>query len=155
MGGVWPRRGTLEQGAPLPAPHTPHTPPRHTSPTAITCTRRRVAAGRPAPLQMWWAMATMGVWPAATVVKLDDTPPGIGEARNAGCWAVGLALSGNVAGLSEAELAALGATERAALRASATAELLASGAHLVVDSIADLPAVVTEIEARLARGEGP
>ena len=112
-------------------------------------------AGRPAPLQMWWAMATMGVWPAATVVKLDDTPPGIGEARNAGCWAVGLALSGNVAGLSEAELAALGATERAALRASATAELLASGAHLVVDSIADLPAVVTEIEARLARGEGP
>ncbi len=112
-------------------------------------------AGRPAPLQMWWAMATMGVWPAESVVKLDDTPPGIGEARNAGCWAVGLALSGTVAGLSEAGLAALDETERASLRARATAELLGSGAHLVVDSIAELPAVVAEIEARLDRGERP
>jgi phosphonoacetaldehyde hydrolase len=112
-------------------------------------------AGRPAPLQMWWAMATMGVWPAETVVKLDDTPPGIGEARNAGCWAVGLALSGNVAGLSEPELAVLGAAEGAALRARATAELMAAGAQLVVDSIAALPAVIAEIEVRLARGERP
>ena len=112
-------------------------------------------AGRPAPLQMWWAMATMGVWPAARVVKLDDTPPGIGEARNAGCWAVGLALSGNIAGLSEAELAGLGEAERATLRARASAELIASGAHLVIDSIADLPAAIAEIEARLSRGEVP
>ena len=123
-------------------------------PEVMVCAGER-PAGRPAPLQMWWAMATMGVWPAETVVKLDDTPPGIGEARNAGCWAVGLALSGNVAGLSEPELAVLGAAEGAALRARATAELMAAGAHLVVDSIAALPAVIAEIEVRLARGERP
>jgi phosphonoacetaldehyde hydrolase len=32
---------------------------------------------------------------------------------------------------------------------------MAAGAHLVVDSIAALPAVIAEIEVRLARGERP
>jgi len=114
-----------------------------------------LAAGRPAPLQMWHAMAAMGIWPAAGVVKVDDTPPGIGEARAAGCWAVGLALTGNIAGWSAEELAAAPAAEIAAARARATAELEAAGAHLVIDSAADLPAAIAAIEARLARGEGP
>jgi phosphonoacetaldehyde hydrolase len=114
-----------------------------------------LAAGRPAPLQMWKAMAEMGVWPASAVVKVDDTPPGIGEARAAGTWAVGVALSGNIAGLTAAELAALPAAERAALAARAAAELTASGAHLVIDSIADLPAAVAEIERRMAAGAAP
>jgi phosphonoacetaldehyde hydrolase len=111
--------------------------------------------GRPAPLQMWWAMATMGVWPAAAVVKLDDTPPGIGEARNAGCWAAGVALSGNIAGLDAAELDALPAAERAALRDAAAAALTAAGAHAVADSIAELPALMEAIDDRLARGDRP
>jgi phosphonoacetaldehyde hydrolase len=114
-----------------------------------------LAAGRPAPLQMWHAMASMGIWPASAVVKVDDTPPGIGEGRAAGTWTVGLALSGNIAGFSAEELAALPEAERAALRARATAELLTAGAHLVINSIADLPAAIGEVEARLARGERP
>jgi len=112
-------------------------------------------AGRPAPLQMWQVMAQMGIWPAAAVVKVDDTPPGIGEARAAGTWAVGLALTGNIVGLSAEELAALPEAERAAHRARATAEMLAAGAHLVIDSAADLPAAIAEIETRLARGLSP
>lgn len=112
-------------------------------------------AGRPAPLQMWYALAKMGIWPASDVVKCDDTPPGIGEARNAGSWAVGFSLSGNIAGLSEAEMALATAPQRAEMRARATAELTEAGAHLVVDSIADLPRVIAEIEARQARGETP
>lgn len=114
-----------------------------------------LAAGRPAPLQMWKAMAEMGVWPASAVVKVDDTPPGIGEGRAAGCWAVGVALTGNIAGLTASELAALDGPARAALRAKAAAELTAAGAHLVIDSVADLPAAVAEIERRLAHGERP
>lgn len=112
-------------------------------------------AGRPAPLQMWHAMAQMGIWPAHAVIKCDDTPPGIGEALNAGCWALGFALSGNIAGLSEAEMGVASEAEKAEMRARATAELKAAGAHLVVDSIADLPRAVAEIEARIARGERP
>jgi phosphonoacetaldehyde hydrolase len=124
------------------------------SPEVMVCAGD-LPAGRPAPLQMWYAMAKMGIWPANTVVKCDDTPPGIGEARNAGAWAVGFALSGNIAGLSEAEMALASAAEKAEMRARATTELLAAGAHLVVDSIADLPRAVTEIEARMAKGETP
>ena len=90
-------------------------------------------AGRPAPLQMWKVLAEMGIWPASAVVKVDDTPPGIGEGRQAGTWTVGLALSGNIAGLSAEELAALPAEERDAIRDRATAELVESGAHLVID----------------------
>lgn len=111
--------------------------------------------GRPAPLQMWFAMARMGIWPASSVVKFDDTPPGLGEARNAGCWAVGLALTGNIVGLSAEALAALPEPEVAAHRARATAELLAGGAHLVIDSIAGLSKAIAAIEARMAAGELP
>jgi phosphonoacetaldehyde hydrolase len=114
-----------------------------------------LAAGRPAPLQMWHAMAAMGVWPASRVVKIDDTPPGIGEARAAGCWAVGVALTGNIAGLTPEELAAQPAPAREALRRDATAALTGAGAHLVVDSAAEIPAVVAHLEARLAAGERP
>jgi phosphonoacetaldehyde hydrolase len=121
----------------------------------VTVCAGDLAAGRPAPLQMWHAMAAMGVWPAAAVVKLDDTPPGIGEARAAGCWAIGAALTGNIVGLSVAALAALPEEKRARHRTRATAELEAAGAHLVIDGIAELPAAIDAIERRLARGEGP
>src|SRR5690242_9615989 len=73
-------------------------------------------AGRPTPLMMWYAMAKLGVWPAASVVKVDDTAPGIAEGRAAGTWTIGIALTGNVAGVSAEELAALSSDERRRLR---------------------------------------
>ena len=45
------------------------------APEVIVCAGD-LPAGRPTPLMMWYAMATMGVWPAFTVVKVDDTPLG-------------------------------------------------------------------------------
>jgi phosphonoacetaldehyde hydrolase len=117
------------------------------APEIIVCAGD-LAAGRPAPLQMWKAMAEMGVWPAGHVVKVDDTPPGIAEGRAAGTWSVGVALTGNIAGLSEAELAALDPAAREHLRAKAVAALEAAGAHLVVDSIADLPAAIERLEGQ-------
>jgi phosphonoacetaldehyde hydrolase len=112
-------------------------------------------AGRPSPLMMWYAMARLGVWPADRVVKVDDTPVGLGEGVAAGTWNVGVALTGNIAGLSERELAALAPEARNALRARATADLQAAGADLVIDGIADLPAAVAEIERRIAAGGKP
>jgi phosphonoacetaldehyde hydrolase len=123
-------------------------------PEAMVCAGD-LAAGRPAPLQMWKAMAEMGVWPADAVVKVDDTPPGIGEGRAAGCWTVGVALTGNIAGLSVEELAALDDAARQEIRARATRELTAAGAHVVIDSIADLPGAIAGIEARRALGDRP
>jgi phosphonoacetaldehyde hydrolase len=102
---------------------------------------------------MWYAMAKLGVWPAASVVKVDDTAPGIMEGRAAGTWTIGVALSGNTVGLSAEELSALPATERARLRERANAEL--HDADMVIDSIADLPAAVAALDARLVAGERP
>jgi phosphonoacetaldehyde hydrolase len=121
----------------------------------VTICAGDLAAGRPAPLQIWSALAQMGIWPASSVIKLDDTPPGIGEARAAGCWAVGVALTGNNPGLSAEELAGLAPTERDALRRAASEPLLRAGAHLVVETIAELPTLIDHIEARLAAGEKP
>ncbi|WP_029350555.1 phosphonoacetaldehyde hydrolase [Bosea sp. 117] len=114
-----------------------------------------LAAGRPSPLMMYRTFADLGVWPASACVKLDDTEPGIAEGLAAGTWTVGLALSGNAAGLSKAELDGLAPDERAALRARATDKLARAGAHFVIDSVADLLPVLDAIEARLAAGLRP
>ncbi len=97
----------------------------------------------------------LGVWPAWSAVKVDDTEVGIAEGLNAGCWTVGVAVTGNVFGLSEAETAALPPEDFARRRAAAGARLAAAGAHYVVDGVADLLPVVVAIEGRLARRERP
>jgi phosphonoacetaldehyde hydrolase len=112
-------------------------------------------AGRPSPLMMWYAMARMGIWPAPSVIKVDDTPAGLGEGVNAGTWAVGIALTGNMCGLSETELAALSDAERGHIRDKATTELRSAGADMVIDSIAELPQACDEIASRLERGLRP
>jgi phosphonoacetaldehyde hydrolase len=112
-------------------------------------------AGRPTPVMMWYAMARMALWPAATVIKVDDTIVGIGEGVAAGTWTVGLALSGNLCGLSAEELAGLDEVARAAFRDRAEVALRGSGADFVIDSLKELPAMIDEIAARLARGERP
>src|SRR5271166_335077 len=110
-------------------------------------------AGRPSPLMMWYAMAKLGVWPAATVVKVDDTAPGIAEGKAAGTWTIGIALTGNAVGLSAEELAALSEVERSRLCEHVAVEL--RDPDMVIDSIADLPGAIAEIDARLAAGERP
>ncbi len=124
------------------------------SPEIVVCAGD-LAAGRPSPLMMWHAMASMGLWPAHTVVKVDDTIPGIGEGVAAGTWTVGVSLSGNMVGLTVEELASLPEAERTALRARATAEMLEAGADMVIDSIADLPGALDRIAAALAAGVRP
>jgi phosphonoacetaldehyde hydrolase len=95
-------------------------------------------AGRPAPLMIYKACAELGVWPLARVVKVDDSEAGVAEGRNAGCFSVGLAASGNGMGLSAADLAALAPAERAARLADVRVSLTAAGADLVIETVADL-----------------
>jgi phosphonoacetaldehyde hydrolase len=41
---------------------------------------------RPSPLAVYRTLLDLQVWPAAAVVKVDDTVPGLLEGRHAGCW---------------------------------------------------------------------
>ena len=114
-----------------------------------------LSEARPSAMMMYRTFLDLAVWPAHTVVKVDDTGVGIGEGLNAGCWTVGVAVSGNAFGLNPAETAALTPAEFAQMRAAAYADLRRTGAHYVIDSVADMDAVLDDIEGRLARGERP
>src|SRR5690606_42072668 len=70
-------------------------------------------------------------------------------------WAVGIAASGNEIGLSLEEWTALPDAEKEIRRAAATQALRAAGARLVIDTIAELPAVIAENNAQLADGGMP
>jgi phosphonoacetaldehyde hydrolase len=114
-----------------------------------------LAAGRPTPLMMYRTFLDLGVHPASSVVKVDDTEPGIAEGLAAGTWTVGVAVSGNAMGLSREELEALSPDEFKTRRAAAVSTLARAGAHVVIDSIADLLPVLDDFEGRLLRGERP
>lgn len=114
-----------------------------------------VPEGRPAPYMMWRAMEALNVYPAAAVVKVGDTVPDVGEGRNAGAWTVGVVATGSEVGLTEAEWTALTPAEQRERAAPVWQMLLDAGAHFVLDSVADLPRLIPEIEARLVRGERP
>ncbi len=124
------------------------------SPDNLVCAGD-LPAGRPTPLMMYRCFADLGVFPPWSVVKVDDTEPGIAEGRAAGTWTVGVSVSGNAMGLSEAEWSALDADERAARRELASAILKDAGSDYVIDSVADLMPVIEDIEARLALGARP
>ena len=102
--------------------------------------------GRPAPLGMYKCFVDLGVYPPSSVIKVDDTEPGIGEGVAAGCVTVGVALSGNYVGKTPAELARLPSREISALREAAAAKLRAAGADHVIDTVADLPSLIETLE---------
>jgi phosphonoacetaldehyde hydrolase len=114
-----------------------------------------VPAGRPLPYMCLQNMMNLQVSPVEACVKVDDTLPGVEEGLNGGMWTVGLAVSGNEVGLTLAEWEALPPPEQAPRRERAYARMRASGAHYVVDTIADLLPCIDDIQARLARGEKP
>lgn len=136
------------------APLLPKAAAQGFAPDSLVCAGD-VARGRPAPLMLYSSFVELGVWPASSVVVVDDTPAGIRAGLAAGCWTVGVALTGNAFGLTPAETAELGDDERTRREARAYAQLARAGAHAVVDGIGDLETVVDEIEGALARGERP
>jgi phosphonoacetaldehyde hydrolase len=114
-----------------------------------------LAEGRPSPLMMYRTMADLGVYPPSAIVKVDDTWPGIGEGLAAGTWTVGITASGNEVGLSLEEWLALPETDRRARAERAGDVLRRAGAHYLIDTVADLPPVIDQIEHRMAAGERP
>lgn len=111
--------------------------------------------GRPAPWLLFEVAKRLDVYPMSTVVKVDDTTVGIHAGHNAGTWTVGVTLSGNQIGLSEAEIAQMDKSELAQRLDAAKGVFETAGAHYVIDSVAQLPRVLDDIQIRLTRGERP
>jgi phosphonoacetaldehyde hydrolase len=120
-----------------------------------TVSASEMPAGRPYPFMCLQNAITLQVDCVQACVKVDDTIAGVEEGLNAGMWSIGLAVSGNEVGLSLADWEALPDDQQAARRERAYRRMLQSGAHYVVDTIADLMPCIDEIEQRLRRGERP
>ena len=114
-----------------------------------------VPRGRPFPHMLWQNLLELKIENAQSVVKVDDTVPGIDEGLNAGCWTVAVTTSGNEVGLDEHQWRELDDNQQQALRQKAVEKFEGSGAHYIIDSVADLPAVIDDIEERLKAGEQP
>ena len=125
------------------------------APDSVVCTGD-TPDGRPTPFMLYKSFLDLQVWPASSAIKVDDTEVGVAEGVNAGAWAVGVAVSGNVFGLSEADAAALAPADFAdasALRRRKGSKRLAR----IMSSTASPNSCPWShaIEARLASGERP
>ena len=123
-------------------------------PDCIVCTGD-TPDGRPTPFMLYKAFLDLAVWPAWACVKVDDTEVGIAEGIQGGCWTIGVAVTGNVFGLSLADTQALTPDVFATRREAGMARLREAGAHYVIDGVADVLPVMAAIEERLGRGERP
>lgn len=116
---------------------------------AMVCTDD-VPAGRPAPWMCLENARRLGVYPVDAIVAVDDTVVGVEAGRNAGMWAVGVAGTGNLIGLSETELTALPDADRRSRLDAAHEKLRLAGADFTIDSVADLPQTLDKIELSMA-----
>ena len=115
-----------------------------------------VHGARPRPFMLYRNLDLMDVSPIQSVVKVDDTISGVGEALEAGCWGVGVARYSNYMNVDSLDAAETLSEEEIERRVALTRRMLEqAGAHYVVDSVVELPEVIEDINARLARGEKP
>ncbi len=111
---------------------------------------------RPKPFMVYRNLDLLDIHPIQSVVKVDDTVSGVGEALEAGCWGVGIASYSNYMDIDSMEHAASLSEAEMDRRLKITREILRkAGAHYVIDTFDQLPEVIADVNARLARGERP
>ena len=115
-----------------------------------------VNGARPKPFMVYRNLDLMNVHPIQSVVKVDDTVSGIGEALEAGCWGVGIARYSNYMDMDTLEEAQSLPKDEIQRRLVKTRDILQkAGAHYVINTFDELPGVVEEINLRLSKGERP
>jgi phosphonoacetaldehyde hydrolase len=107
----------------------------------VTVCSDEVAAGRPAPWQVFRAAEKLGVYPMSKLAVVDDSIAGIHSGLHAGCWTIAVAQSGNALGMDKAHCDALSTVELEDRLEKIAESFLAQGAHVVVRSVADIPKI--------------
>ncbi len=115
-----------------------------------------VHGARPKPFMLYRNLDLLDVHPIQSVIKVDDTISGVGEALEGGCWGVGIARYSNYMNINTIAEAEAMPAEEFQRRLEITRDILRkSGAHYVIDELSELIGVVDDVNARLARGERP
>jgi len=123
------------------------------------CAGDEVEMPRPTAYMVIKNLERMGVYNLENAmrrtVKVDDTVSGAGEGAPL-CWRVGVSKWSNYVADSWDAVRRMSADELAAREKASKEKLVKeSGAHYVIDDLRDLPAVIAEIDQRLAAGENP
>ncbi len=115
-----------------------------------------INGARPSPHMVYKNLDMLNITPIHSVIKVDDTVSGVGEAVNAGCWGVGVTRYSNYMDVDSPEDGEKLSDDEIAKRHAKTKDMLEkAGAHYVIDSIADIEPVIEDVNQRLARGERP
>ena len=115
-----------------------------------------INGARPSPHMVYKNLDMLNITPIQSVIKVDDTASGVGEAVNGGCWGVGVTRYSNYMNVDTPEDGEKLSDDEIAKRQAETKEILEkAGAHYIIESIADIEPVVEDVNKRLARGERP
>ena len=115
----------------------------------------RQARAWPAPDSCWQALSQLGVERLDGCILVSGNPLLLQAGLNAGCWTIGLAISGVLGGHAAADWQALASNEQERLRAEATLHLYRLGVHSVVDHLGEIEASLDDIGLRRSKGEKP
>ena len=111
---------------------------------------------RPSRHMVYKNLDMLNITPIQSVVKVDDTTSGIGEAVNAGCWGIGVTRYSNYMNVDTPEDGKKLSEDEIKKRVAKTKDILEkAGAHYILESIADIEPVIEDINKRIARGERP
>ncbi|BFT74358.1 phosphonoacetaldehyde hydrolase [Paenibacillus sp. P36] len=106
----------------------------------------QVKAGRPYPYMIFQNLTELGIYPPKSVIKVGDTVSDIHEGRNAGVWTVAVILGSSELGLTQAEAQSMTEEELAERMNQTRLTFEQAGADYIIGSIAQLPAVIEELE---------
>jgi phosphonoacetaldehyde hydrolase len=114
------------------------------------------SGARPSPHMVYKNLDMLNITPIQSVVKVDDTASGVGEAVNAGCWGIGVTRYSNYMNVDTPEDGKKLSEDEIKKRVAKTKDILEkAGAHYILESLADIEPVIEDINKRLARGERP
>lgn len=115
-----------------------------------------INGARPSPHMVFKNLDMLNITPIHSVIKVDDTVSGVGEAVNAGCWGVGVVRYSNYMNVDTADEGENLSEDEIAKRCAETRDILQrAGAHYVIDSLANIEPIIEDVNQRLSRGEKP
>ena len=111
---------------------------------------------RPRPYMIFKNLEKLNISPIQSILKVDDTTAGIKEGLEAGCWTVGVSKYSSLMDFHDLEDEDdMSITELSLREEQVKNKLLEAGAHYVVSSLKEIPAVVEDINRRLRDGVIP
>lgn len=101
--------------------------------------------GRPYPYMVFRNLEHLGVTDVRRAVKVGDTLSDIREGKNAGVFTIGVTEGSSQMALSQSEFEALSDADKATARSAARDAFVAAGADAVIDTMAELPTLLTQL----------